>query len=427
MTFRALCLLLTFTCFATAHEVPDDVRISIFVKPAGNRMRIIVRVPVNALIDTQLPVSEGPGYLIVPDAIPMLPTAARVWVSDLLVLKENVTSLDRPRVIQTRLSRMSDTSFVTYEQALAHMNGPDLPANALITWDRAALDVLLETPISSAQSAFTFTPRFGRLGVRVTTTLTFLPSGGGQRIFEYEGDPEPYELNPVWNHAAFHFVRLGFLYILSETDHLLFLFCAVLLCRRFRTLIPFVAAFAVAHSAVLIAAAYNRGPGASMVPALAGTTMALAIVYLALESVVRGIAPRQRWIMAVVSGIFFGSGFWFFLQPELQFGGEHPLASVLSFNSGIELALALAIAIMLPAVNLVFRFALADKIGTIILAGLAAHIAWHRMTDRALLLSRLPLQWPAISFVSIALFAVVLAASWFVFGKSGHAATAPNT
>lgn len=418
MIRKALALLLALCACAAAHDVPDNVTVRIFIKPIGNRLRFVVRVPVNAMIDTQLPMSDGPGYLIIPDSIPMLPGAARVWVSDLLRLREGETQLESPQLLQTRLSRMSDPSFATYEEALAHVNGPDMPANALVTWDRAALDVLLETPIQSPDSVFTFTPRFGRIGVRVMTTMTFLPPSGGQRNFVYEGDPEPYKLNPPWNYAAIRFLKQGFGQIFSETDSLLFLFCSVLLFRKFRALIPFVIAFALSHSLVLLAAVYGRGPGAAMVPALAGTAMALTVVFLALESVVQGIVRSQRWIIAVAAGIFFGAGFWVSLQPELQFGGAHPLISALGFNLGLELAQALALAIMVPVVGLMFRFALADKMGTIILAGLAAHIAWHWMTDRALLLSRLPLQWPQFSFPSLAVFAVTLALGWYLFARS---------
>lgn len=414
MIRRLVALTLIAGSFAAAHEVPDDVSIRIFIRPEGNKLRFLVRVPVNALIDTQLPMSDGPGYLIIPESIPMLPTAAHVWVSDLLQIQENGSPLDRPTVLQTRLSRIADNSFTDWDSALAHANGPDLAANALVTWDRAALDVLLEVPVKSAASALTYRPRFGRLGVRVNTTLTYFPPGGGERTFAYEGDPEPYQLNPDTSYTAARFFKSGFNYFLDETDNLLFLFCAALLLRSARSVISFAAAFSVSHAAVLIAAAWHTGPAPAMVPALAATAMALTVVFLALESVVKGVAPGSRWMLAAIAGIFFGGGFWLHLDPLVQFGGINKLVSVLSFTAGIEVAEALALFVMVPVTALVFRLVLSERIGTMILAGIAAHIAWHRMTDRAIMLNRLPLQWPAFGVADIALLAAVFAAGWFI-------------
>jgi hypothetical protein len=313
------------------------------------------------------------------------------------VIDENDTRLPKARLITTRLSRESDPSFTSWETALAHVNGPPLPPGSLLMPDRAMMDVLLDMPIQSERSGFTFTPRFGRLGVRVTTTLSFLQPDGGIRLFEYEGDPEPFRLNPTWDQSAAHFIQLGFSHILSETDHLWFLLCLVLLFRRVRMLAPFVIAFTAAHSFALVGSAFGLAPAFPWLAALAGTLMALSVVYMALECIVGGAASNSRLPVAVASGIFFGSGFWFFLLPVLQFGGEHRLVSVLAFNVGIEMGQFLALALMIPLSAIFFRFVVAERIGTMILAGLTAHAAWHRMTDRAFMLGSPTMQWPAFA------------------------------
>jgi len=407
-------LLLAVAVSVSAHEVPDDVRIHIFAKPSGNKMQWIVRVPVNALIDTLLPMLPGPGYLDLPQSEPMLPVPANVWVADILTLYEGDTRLEKPVVQKMLLSRQTDPSFSSYAEALAHVNGPKLPANSLVMWDRAVMDVLLETPIHSDRSDFTFVPRFGRLGVKVTTTFDFLPPDGGVRAFEYEGDPEPFKLNPSWDQSAAHFIEAGFFNITDQTDHSLLLFCFVLLLRRYRALFPFVVAFTIAHSFALIASAYGLGPSGVWLPPLTYTLMALCVVYLALECVMavstsarRG---KRRWGAAIACGLVFGSGFWFALFPVWQFGGDHPLVSVLSFNLGIELGQFLALALLVPAVDIFFRFAVAEKIGTLILAGLVAHMDWHRMVERAYALHRFEsqLQWPVFN-LNWMLAALVLA------------------
>ena len=49
--FVVLAFLILLPRAVLAHEVPDDVRIKIFLKPGGNRMLILVRMPANAFID----------------------------------------------------------------------------------------------------------------------------------------------------------------------------------------------------------------------------------------------------------------------------------------------------------------------------------------------------------------------------------------
>ncbi len=416
---------------AFAHVVPDDVRLNILAKPSGGKLQLMVRVPVPALIDTLLPMLAGPGYLDLTQAEPMMGVPANVWVADLLVIYEGDTRLAKPVVLKTLLSRQTDPSFNSYAEALAHINGPKLPANANVMWDTAVMDVLLETPIHSDRSEFTFVSRFARLGGTVTTTLNFLPPGGGVRTFEYLDDPEPFKLNPTWDQAAARFIEAGFFNITDQTDHLLIVFCVVLLFRRFRALIPFVAAFTIAHSLALIASAYNFGPAGVWLPPLTYTLMALSVVYLALACIISVTASspggknrgknrgRNRWIAAVASGLVFGSGFWFALRPVLQFGGDHPAVSVLSFNLGIELGQFLALALLVPAAGLFFRFAVAEQIGTIILAGLVAHMDWHRMVDRSYALNRFmsQLQWPSfdLNWSESVLLGVVITAGliWF--------------
>src|SRR5205823_1614378 len=148
-----------------------------------------------------------------------------------------------------------DRSFGTFEQAIAHVTGPRLPGDMEFVWNQGLVDVLFEYPIESVRSAFSIHPAFGRLGLRVVTVLRFLPPGGSVRAFELTGDPGLVRLDPSWRQAALTFVEHGFFHILDGTDHLLFLFCLVIPLRRFRSLIPVVTAFTVAHSVTLIASA----------------------------------------------------------------------------------------------------------------------------------------------------------------------------
>ena len=76
-----------------------------------------------------------------------------------------------------------DPSFASYDQALAHLNGPKLANGMSIFWDQLMMDVLLEYPIQSDQSHFSIHPGLDRLASRIVIALRFLPPGGaGSRI-----------------------------------------------------------------------------------------------------------------------------------------------------------------------------------------------------------------------------------------------------
>ena len=65
-----------------------------------------------------------------------------------------------------RASLQSDKSFASYDEALAHLTGPRLPAQTEFFWSQGLLDVLFEYPIQSDQSRFSIQPRLARLGLR---------------------------------------------------------------------------------------------------------------------------------------------------------------------------------------------------------------------------------------------------------------------
>ena len=102
-----------------------------------------------------------------------------------------------------RVSLPSDRSFAAYDSALAtRASGPPLAEQSRFPWQQAMLDVLLEYPIASDTSSFSIRPALAHLGVRTTTVLRFLPPSGGERAFQYVGDPGLVRLDPRWHQAA---------------------------------------------------------------------------------------------------------------------------------------------------------------------------------------------------------------------------------
>jgi len=382
-----------------AHDIPNDITVQAFFKPEGNRARLLVRVPLKAMRDVEFP-QRGPGYLDFDRADPRLRDAAILWIANFIQLEENDERLPKPAVVETRVSLESDKSFSSYEQALAHVTGPRLTNATTVVWNQTLLDVLFEYPIRSDRSDFSIHPALDTLGVRVVTVLRFLPPNGAVRAFEFNGDPGMVRLDPHWYQAAARFVEGGFRHILSGTDHLLFLFALVIPFRKFRALIPIVTAFTLAHSITLIASAYDLAPDALWFPPLIETLIAASIVYMALENIAGTSNVHRRWVIAFGFGLVHGFGFSFALRETLQFAGSHLLTSLLSFNVGVELGQLMVLLLMIPALDLLFKYAVAERMGTIILSALVAHTGWHWMTDRGEKLLRFP--WPEMNLVVLA-------------------------
>lgn len=405
---------------AAAHDIPNDVTVQMFFRPEGERLHLLVRVPLKAIRDVNFP-ERGPGYLDLARVDALLPDAAVMWIADFIEVYQGDARLEKPRVVETRIALESDRSFASYEQAFVHVTGPKLPLDTNVVWNQTMFDVLFEYKIGSERSRFSIHPGLARLGLRVITVLRFLPPGGDVRAFEFIGDPGLVRLDPRWHQAALRFVQLGFLHILEGTDHLLFLLCLVIPFRRLRALIPIVTSFTVAHSVTLIASAYNLGPGALWFPPLIETLIAMSIVYMALENIVGKSTVQLRWMITFGFGLVHGFGFSFALRQTLQFAGSHLLTSLLAFNVGVELGQLLVLALLIPALEALFRFAVRERMGTIILSALVAHTAWHWMLDRGERLSQFQFQWPSLNAALLAsvlwwtmLIVIALALAWAV-------------
>jgi hypothetical protein len=387
---------------AFAHDIPNDVRVQAFVKPTGARLHLLLRVPLQALRDVDFP-KRGPGFLDLARADAALRDAAMLWLADNLELYEGDRRLESPKLSAVRVSLESDRAFASYEEALAHLTGPRLPGETELYWNQGLLDVWFEYPIQSEAARFAIHPKLARLGLRVVTVLRFLPPNGAVRAFELHDDPGVVRLDPRWHQAALRFTAAGFFHILDGTDHLLFLLCLVIPLRRFRALIVVVTAFTLAHSITLVASAYDFAPDALWFPPLIETLIALSIVYMALENIVRSQQQRRlqrRWMVAFGFGLVHGFGFSFALRETLQFAGSHLLTSLLAFNVGVELGQLLVLALLIPVLAALFRYVVAERIGTIIMSALVAHTAWHWMTERAGQLSQF--RWPALSAATLA-------------------------
>jgi mono/diheme cytochrome c family protein len=411
-------LLLAVPSGSAAHEIPARVTVLAMVRPEGQTLQVLVRAPLQAMRDIEFPL-RGQGYLDLARAGPALADAARLWIADALELTENGQPLGSARIAAIRVSLPSDRSFDTWAHALAHVRGPPVPESTDLVWQQGMLDVLLEYPIESDRSGFSVQPEWGRLGLLTTTVLRFLPPTGGERAYQFSGDPGLVRLDPRWHQTALRFVKLGFLHILDGLDHLLFLLCLVIPFRKLRPLIAIVTSFTVAHSITLVGSSLGLAPGALWFAPLIETLIAVSILYMAFENIL-GARQERRWVLAFGFGLVHGFGFSFFLRDSLQFAGANLATSLLAFNLGVELGQVAVVAALVPALVWLFR-RIPERIGTILVSAVVAHSAWHWMAARWSALRAYRFEWPALDLALLAglmraamLALIVAAAAWLM-------------
>jgi hypothetical protein len=153
---------------------------------------------------------------------------------------------------------------------------------------------------------------------------------------------------------------------------------------------------------------------------LVETLIAASIFYMAIENVVAANV-QTRWAIAFGFGLIYGFGFSFALRNTLQFAGDHVLTSLLSFNVGVELGQLLVLVLLVPLLNVAFRYVVQERVGIIILSVIVAHTAWHWMADRFGVLREFRIRWSDFyaAFVGsglrwLALGLAVLVLTWLV-------------
>jgi|TARA_R110002073_G_scaffold84265_1_gene201006 hypothetical protein len=370
----------TMTSLVKAHDIPASVTVHMYVKPEGDTLKLLLRVPLESMSELVYP-TFGPGYLDFEKSESVLLDAAHIYLTEELQVFEEGVLIEDKMITALRATTPQDRSIQDWDLAIENIKRPALTNEEKIYYKQVVVDVLYEFPIKSDQSRFSIQPTLNKLASITNTVLRFIPAGTGERVFNYMGNPGVVELDPSLLHALYEFMELGFFHILEGIDHILFLLCLVIPLRSFRGLIPVITSFTVAHSITLISTAFGLAPQALWFAPLIETLIALSIVYMAFENIV-GAKLERRWIVAFAFGLVHGFGFSFLLSDSMQFAGQHLFTSLLSFNLGVELGQLFILICVLPVLNLLFKYVVQEKAGTILLSALVAHSGWHWMTER---------------------------------------------
>src|SRR4029453_1979297 len=132
--------LLALTEATSAHDIPADSTVRMFVKPEGQRLRVLVRVQMASINDIDWPLRRPTGYLDLARVEPFLRDASTMWIADYMDVFEDGAKLAYPTLTSVRLSPEGDTSFTTYEDALAHVTGPVIAEDTTLLPTQGALD-----------------------------------------------------------------------------------------------------------------------------------------------------------------------------------------------------------------------------------------------------------------------------------------------
>ncbi|MGH7065088.1 MAG: HupE/UreJ family protein [Stellaceae bacterium] len=383
---------------ARPHDLPLDRFMNGFVRIGPHQADLVIRVPLDLLRAVPFPLVHGDYDLAA--SSPAVKTAVNALSRDLALWEDRLRLL--PVKSEGRLAPLDDRSFEGYERAAAGV-ATALPPDTRIGYELGYLDAHFVYPIGSPHSVFAIDSVIGAdLGDTVKLAIRFIPLDGASRALMITGGAGRVALDPAWWEAALGFVRLGIEHILSGIDHLLFLLCLVIPFRRIKPLVPVISAFTLGHSITLIGTAYNLAPAGAWFPPFVEAAIAASIFYMAIENIV-GANLRRRWIIAALFGLVHGFGFADVLREQLQFAGSYLLVSLVSFNIGIEIGQLAVLCVFVPALALLFRGAMAGRMGVIVLSAIVAHVAWHWMMERGEVLWRTP--WPQPTTAGLMLLA----------------------
>jgi hypothetical protein len=173
---------------------------------------------------------------------------------------------------------------------------------------------------------------------------------------------------------------IGVEHILLGFDHVLFIIALILPGGGFWPLVAMVTAFTVAHSITLALSVLGI---VSLPSQLVEPVIALSIAYVAFENLTLQNAPSRRWAVSFLFGLVHGFGFAGALT-EVGLPTSGLVAALVGFNLGVEAGQMLIVALLLPVLLWLQRFAWEKRLAQvssfiIMTAGLAL------LAERALL------------------------------------------
>ena len=271
----------------SAHDIPRDVTVQAFVKPEGQTLQLLVRVPLKAHHGCRVPAPRT--RLRRSGARRSVASRRRqVWLSNKIEIYEGDTPLpDAAHRLDPLLAGIGSVvrapTTARWRTSRARRFRPTRRSSG----NRACSTCCSSIRSSPIARDFSIHAAFDRLALYGDHRAALSAARRRRARLRARRRRRAGAARSALAPGGGRFVGLGFFHILDGTDHLLFLLCLVIPFRRVRTLVPIVTSFTVAHSITLIASAYGFAPEALWFPPLIETLIAMSIVYMALENIVR--------------------------------------------------------------------------------------------------------------------------------------------
>lgn len=197
--------------------------------------------------------------------------------------------------------------------------------------------------------------KFGGQNPGITSLVRLVDdSGHAVSMFFPPGETDLLIKIRAQNNSFFNYLQQGLLHIASGYDHLLFVFCLVLLCATWQRLVLCISGFTIAHSITLGLAAFEF----IWVPISAvEAVIALSIAFLAAEIVRndrRSLTWRHPIAAAAAFGLLHGFGFASALL-DIGLPNQETLIALLAFNLGVELGQLGFVLLLIPLLLLARR------------------------------------------------------------------------
>ena len=338
-----------------AHDVVVEQIVRMTVAPGIDRLAVRVEVPATLLNDAGLPkLSNGQVDPTVDDA------GLQVIAAD-VARNLDFRANDAPlRVIKTAARLASNNQSIDVEITYATIGSP----------------TGLSARLNAFQGAQLQPPR---------TEVSYQASSGTARLLSVSGPPVRMSFDPGLGDVFRRFATQAFDVVFAGGGHLLFLICLLLPMRPARESARLIVTLLAAQAVGIVLSTTVAIIGAPLVTAdMVAWSIVVAAAVAAIDNAPMSVLSALSGVFGLLGGIVLGASF----TAVSQLSGSHTAAALLTF-----MLVSLAAEVWLAAVMLATRHWL-DRViehqvaAIVVAAAIVAHVAVHRVFDRANELSR---------------------------------------
>jgi hypothetical protein len=249
-------------------------------------------------------------------------------------------------------------SLIVYDESMAQLGA------ALLSAGNAQLAVSLPV-LQSEEKAL----------VAATESIPAAESSGAS--VGHQATDAPERPRPAFS----EYLKLGVEHILGGFDHLLFLAALVIGVRKPVAMLGIISCFTLGHSVTLALAAWDL---VRISPRIVEPLIALSIIVVAVENLVRKEAATDRYWMAGGFGLIHGFGFASVLSATgLGQSGAAMAVPLFSFNLGVELGQLAVMAVVVPLLFALRRWPAFERRGATVLSvaviAMSSYWMWERV------------------------------------------------